>query len=115
MDALDPRELERLGPGRQGDDWLAEVFRVRASDEDAGVYEILLDGGSCTAEWGAPARASRRIALLRSGVPVRVILNGKRDSLVERFYGVGDYYFYCRETANDWARLKTVDLQEDLW
>jgi hypothetical protein len=115
MEPMSPAELERLGTGRQGDAWFAEVFRVRASGEEEGAYEIHLDGGSCTAEWGAPERASRRLAILRPGVPVRVVLNGKSDHLVERFYGVGDYYFYCRATKNDWERMKTVDLQEDLW
>ncbi len=62
-----------------------------------------------------PKRALRRLGILRPGVPIRVILNGRFNGNNDQLYGVADYYFFLRTAPIDWSKLKTIDLQEDLF
>jgi len=108
----DPAELEKMPVGWTGRDSFTKVFHLTPGDEG---YEIFLRGGACRAAFGEPIRPDRRLAILRPGIPLRVILNGRFDWTHDRLYGVADYYLFLRATPKDWSKLKTIDLQEDLF
>lgn len=108
----DPAELEKLPAGWSGDELLTKVFHFTLGDEG---YDIHLISEACRMVFREPKRAARRLAILRPSVPTRVILNGRFDRNNDQLYGVADYYFFLRTAPNDWSKLKTIDLREDLF
>lgn len=108
----DPTELEKLPAGWSGDESFTKVFHLTPGEEG---YDIPLRTGACRSVFGERIREARRLAVPRSGVPIRVILNGRFDWTHDWLYGVADYYLFLRTAPNDWSKLKTIDRQEDLF
>jgi hypothetical protein len=106
--ADEPGSHEALKPKH-----LIPGFSIRREGD---VFEIELDAERCRTYFGSPARASRRVAVLRAWQPVQIEINGRRSTYSGQTYLLSDFVLaWCVGDAPPTMRaIKQVDLNADV-